>query len=195
MFEEEALNHKDWISCEKEYLHEKITPFGEKDKAVLLNVIRKLGENFNHVLEIGVGKTGEYSSTHFILKEKAEAAKYLGIDIDPQSTDKVNAWGFPNSHTLLVNSLEFETVRAELEKLGMLPLDFLLIDGNHSTFHIYDDFRYVSLVKKGGYVLMHDTNYHPGSSLILHCIDTDLFEMEKFYEGEEDWGVTTLKKL
>jgi hypothetical protein len=189
-------NHRDWISCDKDILHYKIpAEFSKKNKLVLRDVIRKLGKDYKYVLEVGIARSQESSSTYEILTTKPEDTAYVGIDLNPACIEFVKEWNIPNTYPFLLNSGHFEDIVFSLHSLKFPHLDLLLIDGNHCANQVYLDFELASLVRVGGYVVLHDTNYHPGPSLLLECIDPTVFEIEKHCEGERDWGITTLKRI
>lgn len=190
-------DHRDWIPCEKDYLHHQmICEFSDQDKSVVKNVLEELKETqLKNVMEIGIARSVENSSTLFILEHKGEDTKYVGVDMTQTCVEWAASWGFPNTFPLLENSQNTHIVKHFLEMLNIKELDFLHIDGNHSTSHVYNDFKFAEYVRKGGYVMFHDTNYHPGPSLLLECIDTTKFEIKRYFVDEEDWGVTTLKRI
>jgi hypothetical protein len=197
-FTEKFLNDRDWISSSNDYLHSKIEhEFSDKNKQILGNVIEELKNqgNLQNILEIGIARSFEWSSTYFLLKNKPDHTKYVGIDLNHLCTEALHGWNFPNTYSKIIDSSNFEDIKLYLKTLGIEELDLLIIDGWHSIEQVYRDFKFASMLKKGGYVLFHDTNYHPGPWAITQCADPDIFEAKKYFEGEEDWGVATFKRI
>ncbi len=196
VYENVAMNCEDWISCEHDYLHEEIEhEFSDKNKSVLQNLINELEKSkFNSVLEIGIARSNEHSSTYYLLNKKLDETVYIGVDTNPECVDRINNWNKPNTHALNCDSGNFDEINDYLKTLNITELDLFIIDGFHSIDQVYKDFKLASLVRKGGYVLFHDTNYHPGPVTILNCINTELFSIQKYFENEKDWGVAVLKR-
>jgi hypothetical protein len=196
-FAHEYVNTQDWVQCDYDYLHSKIEhEFSEKDKQVLKASMEELSQKkLNLVVEIGIARSNEWSSTYFLLNNKSDSTTYLGIDTNPVCKSFVDSWKKPNTHARVIDSSDSEAIYAEIRALGFEEIDLLIIDGNHSADQIYKDFRLADFVRKGGIILFHDTNYHPGPMLIFRCIDPAVYHSQLFYEGEEDWGVGILKKL
>jgi hypothetical protein len=196
-FIQEDLNRLDWVSCDKNYLHDTIEhEFSDKNKSILKQTIESLkNDKFKNVLEIGIARSNVHSSTYYLFENKPTDTIYVGIDMNPVVVQWVKEWNSPNAYSYLRNSGDFDGIKQILEDLKIDELDLLIIDGDHSMNQIYLDFKLASLVRKGGYVFFHDTNYHPGPSAILDCVNENLFEKKKYFEGEEDWGVSTFKKL
>lgn len=196
-FDSDHLNHLDWISGDFDYLHQKILhEFSEKDKEVLIRSMKELEKcKLELVVEIGIARSNVWSSTFFLLDNKADSLSYLGIDTNPVCKSFVDSWNKPNAHAKVIDSSNTDAIMQEIENLGFKEIDFLIIDGNHSADHIYKDFKLANFVRKGGIILFHDTNYHPGPKLLFECIDPLVYESNLYYVDEEDWGVGTLKKL
>jgi hypothetical protein len=196
-FASDQLNNLDWVSGDFDYLHQKIAhEFSEKNKEVLLQSMQDLQkEKLELVVEIGIARSNEWSSTYFLLNHKADSLSYLGIDMNPACKNFVDGWNKPNTHARVIDSSDTATIMQEVKNLGFEEIDLLIIDGNHSANHIYKDFVLTEFVRKGGIILFHDTNYHPGPKMIFECIDSNVFEAKLHLIDEEDWGVGTLKKL
>ena len=192
-----SQDDSDWISCEYDIYHQQITEeFSKNNKKVLDDIIQELKKDqFKCVLEIGIARSKENSSTYHLLKQKPENTIYVGIDINGACIQFLEQWNFPNTYTVNTFSSNYEEVLIKLKELNITEIDLLIIDGWHSINQCYDDFKYAKLLRKGGYVLMHDTNYHPGPKILIECIDNDIFETKKYFENEIDWGVGTAKKL
>jgi predicted O-methyltransferase YrrM len=170
--------------------------FSEKNKIVLDYVLNELKEQqLTQIIEIGIARSIENSSTYHILKNKPIDCAYLGIDINEEHTRIVSHWNFPKSIALQTDSGNTEEVFKCLNVLRINHIDLLIIDGWHSINQCYLDFKYAKLVRVGGFILLHDTNYHPGPKAILDSVDTSIFQVRSYFEGELDWGVSTLKRL
>jgi hypothetical protein len=188
---------EDWISCEYDIYHQQITEeFSKNNKKVLNNIIQELKKDqFKCVLEIGIARSKEYSSTYYLLGQKPEDTIYVGVDISGVCIDFLKQWNFPNTHAVNTYSSNHKEVFRKLKELNITEIDLLIIDGWHSINQCYEDFKYAEWLRKGGYVLMHDTNYHPGPRALMESINPDIFETKKYFEGEVDWGIGTAKKL
>jgi len=193
----DSKDDMDWISCDYDNYHQQITEeFSKNNKKILDNVIQELKKDqFKYVLEIGIARSKEYSSTYHLLEQKDESTIYVGIDISEMCIGFLKQWNFPNTYTINTYSSNHQEVFNRLEALNIKELDLLIIDGWHSINQCYEDFKYAKLLRKGGYVLMHDTNYHPGPKILIESIDSNIFKTKKYFEGEIDWGVGTAKKL
>jgi hypothetical protein len=58
-----------------------------------------------------------------------------------------------------------------------------------------NDWMYSDLVDVGGVVVLHDTNYHPGPTLLVDAIDTSIYNVEKHCITDIDWGLAAAYKL
>jgi len=193
----DSRDNMDWIPCDYDNYHQQITEeFSKNNKKVLDDIINELKINqFKYILEIGIARSKEYSSTYHLLKQKPEDTMYIGIDIDGTCIEYLEQWNFPNTYTINTYSSNHQEIFNRLEVLNIKELDLLIIDGWHSINQCYEDFKYAKLLRKGGYILMHDTNYHPGPKTLIESMNNNIFETKKYFEGEIDWGVGTAKKL
>ena len=183
-----SMNHK-----HQRIVHE----FSDNDKSVLSGVINELKSNnsFNAVLEIGVFRSGEWSSTKVILENKPLLAKYIGVDLNEGCLSPVRDSG-RNIFCLCQNSSSIDEIMWFANNVGISGFDLVLIDGNHSINQVMDDWRFAKHLNKGGYVVFHDLNFHAGPRCVFEAIDETLFEKKDWLPDEEfDWGIGTAKKL
>lgn len=194
-YKDGSLNDRDRpLDSSKSYLHSTIkVEFSEKNKKVLGDILSN--NDIKNILEIGIARSRESSSTFHILNNKSDNTKYIGIDVNKDCVNQIRKWDRPNAHAFVCNSSDTEKIEDILRNLGVDELDLFIIDGYHSINQVYDDFKLAKKVKKGGYVLLHDTNYHPGPSNLLDSVDETIFEKKVYFQGEEDWGVATLKRI
>lgn len=187
----------DWISCEYNNLHNVIVKeFSQRNREVLKMCLDKLKErkSLNTIVEIGIVRSGDTSSTSLILSEKNADTKYVGIDIRESLVSQVRN-PENNSFGITSDSSNHSYVYSELSKLNIESIDLLIIDGFHSINHVYKDFEYAKSLSKNGIVFLHDTNYHPGPKNLLECVDESIFKKSVFFANEEDWGCAILEKL
>ncbi len=164
--------------------------FSEKNHSVLKYYLRRI-KNCNFILEIGVSRNGDKSSTNTLLKYKKKEAIYLGIDLVDKSFLKAD-----NCYTLKTNSSNTEEILNEIKKLsGKTEIDFLMIDGFHSVNQILDDWKFSKYVTKNGVIAIHDINHHPGPIELIKAIDKNLFEI-RLYHGsmDQDWGIGVVRR-
>ena len=146
------------------------------------------------ILEIGVArdKNGLDSFTYKYINEKSDTIGYVAVDIDDKS--------FLNDESKKIYSIqckseEQEKIRQFLKEKGIEKISILSIDGWHSLNAVINDWKYTDLLIKGGVVIFHDSNYHPGVHCFIPFIDTTKYEVKKYFEGEDAHGITIAKKL
>jgi hypothetical protein len=196
---------QDWIKTgyindclvDMDYKHQNIFPeFSDLDKDVVSLWANKLiSQNMlNSILEIGVNKSGEHSSTMHLLKMKPKNTKYLGVDLNPKNLGSIIN-PETNCFALCENSSNIVNVMQYAHSIGIDNIDLLLIDGFHSINQVAKDWLYTEYLSKGGVVLFHDSNYHPGPYCIFNAIDEKLYNKIKYYENEEfDWGIAAAER-
>jgi len=199
-------NNNDWI--ENVYMsnivtninekHQKITKeFSEKNKLVLKALIDDLKAKnmFNVILEIGVNRSGEHSSTQFILNNKTKDTKYIGIDMQPGLIASIYSEQ-QNNYGLATDSSNYDQILKYINSLGVSKIDLFIIDGWHSVNQVVKDWKFTDILNLNGHVLMHDTNYHPGPYCVYEAIDENYYKKEKHLFSElYDWGVATATKI
>lgn len=146
--------------------------FTECNKVSLLNEISKIKSKWKSILEIGVYRNGENSSTHCFLKEKGDDVFYFGVDIEDKSfLDNKSR----NIFTVKENSSNFGTVVNFIKSKGVEKLDFIFIDGWHSINQVLDDWEYTRLLSNFGVVGFHDITSHPGPQKFVNNLRPDLW--------------------
>lgn len=129
------------------------------------------------ILEIGVNVYQKplLSTTRAILDTKEDYCTYLGIDvIDKSSIDCKDK----NTHTMIIDSSKRSEIRARMIKLGMLTIDLLMIDGDHSIDITINDWCFTEFLSPNGIVVIHDTNIHIGPRSVFDAIDEMSFRKE-----------------
>lgn len=146
------------------------------------------------ILEIGVArpKNGQGSFTYKYLKYKPKEIPYIAIDID----DKSFLDNLENKvYSIQCKSDEQDKVREFLKRNGIDEISILSIDGWHSMNAVINDWKYTDLLVRGGIVIFHDSNYHPGVHCFIPFIDESKYEVTKYFTGEDAHGITIAKKL
>ena len=130
--------NKEILEIKKE--HKEFAPFS----LILYELI--LESKPEVVFEIGV-RHGYSTRTILSTLEENKRGKLYSCDIQNPKFNIVNPyWNFKK-----INSLEYY-------KEWKLPIDILIIDGDHSYDMVKADFNnYEKFVKKGGYIFIHDT--------------------------------------
>lgn len=155
---------------------------------VLGDVLKKLGNKCNAIVEIGVDRNEGKSFTKLILNNKPTDSKYLGIDVEDKSR-LINPE--KNIYTIQSNSHDQFKIRSELNKLGISKIDLLMIDGWHSVNTCINDWCYADMLSDHGCVVLHDTNAHPGCITLFHAVDETLFEKTRYCTEMTDMGIST----
>ena len=147
----------------------------------------KVKDGCSAVLEIGVWGEPHHPdnagrSTELIIKAKDKNTIYLGIDIKDRSfiVDEDN-----NVHFFRCDSMDTEKIHDKIKELGIESFDFIFIDGWHSinaVMHEWENYV-IPFLSKNGIVAFHDTNTHPGPYALFECIDSDVFDSEKYCIG------------
>lgn len=114
-----------------------------------------IGTKFNNILEIGTATAG----THYIFKQFSNTVISVDASLDKVVINSLllnELNELHGSHFIWGNSYDDETVQAVKEKLNGL-IDFLFIDGEHTTEAVLKDHeKYCGLVKKGGWIAFDD---------------------------------------
>ncbi len=170
--------------------------FSKCNQSVLSETLASL--NPRCIVEIGVNRNPDYSktSTSILIDNKPKDCFYIGIDID----DKSNLNNAGNKvYTLQMDSSAHYLLFELLESLGISEIDLLMIDGYHSVNQCVLDWQYTMKLSKNGVVVLHDSNYHPGPSLLYESIDENLYDKAKqcipgTTEEETDWGIAIARR-
>lgn len=146
------------------------------------------------ILEIGVARptNRDRAFTYKYLKNKPKEIPYIAIDID----DKSFLNNLENKvYSIQCKSDEQDKVREFLKQNQIDEISILSIDGWHSMNAVINDWKYTDLLVRGGIVIFHDSNYHPGVHCFIPFIDEDKYEVTKYFVGEDAHGITIAKKL
>lgn len=143
------------------------------------------------ILEIGVSRNSDGSFCHAMLVNKPDHIPYLGVDLDDKSylnnpSKKI--------YTISENSYNQETVRNYMKEIGMNKISILFIDGHHSVNTVINDWLYSDLLSDNGIVIFHDTNFHTGPTIFIEAIDRNQYDVVKYFEEYNDYGVSIAYK-
>jgi cephalosporin hydroxylase len=164
-----------------------INGFGAMQKPeeleALLTIVNSLSPKI--VLEIGVGKGGtawcwsKFSSVESLFLVDLPGGPWGGGPTK-ESVAYIASHTRSHVHFIAGNSANSECLAAVKSSLNGEPIDFLMIDGDHSYEGVKTDFlTYEPLVKEGGLIAFHDICEH---SVESKC------EVKKFWdEVKETW--------
>jgi len=173
------------------------TQFTTENKVVLGDILDELIKNNEQVniLEIGVGRSGEDSSSEVIVTKKRKDDIYVGVDNRPahsKAYDKEDR----NQFICTTDSANVDTVVSFCNDVGAGELNLIFIDGFHSVNQVLKEWEYVKLLAIGGYVGFHDTNFHPGPYCVFDAIDEKVFEKTKYcVDVENDPGIGFARRI
>lgn len=157
-------------------------------------IVREICRNYmtHGIMEIGISRNGEGSFTRAMLTYKQDNIKYLGVDLDDKTyLNDVSK----NIYTIKENSFNRDSVKSYAKEIGMDKLSILFIDGWHSLNAVINDWQYVDMLSDNGIVVFHDTNYHPGPTIFVEAIDGKMFRVEKYFESQDDYGVSVAYRI
>lgn len=166
--------------------------FSKENGEILKELMLKT--NPDVVVEIGIARHHRFSnsSTHTLFDNKKENCKYFGIDLDYTGIYEYETYQ-PNIKLLIGNSGDQNII--DVVKNNS-PIDILLIDGDHSINGFLQDWEYVKYVRKGGFIVCHDTNNHPGPFYFYDAIDENKFNKFRYFENRyDDNGLAVFEKL
>ncbi len=135
-------------------------------------------------IEIGTGNGGT-----FYMLCKASRSNAVLVTIDPENDWKRAALlrccskHGQNIHVIRGNSQDQKTIQQVMRVLGSRRLDFLFIDGDHSSAGVTGDFElYSKLVRPGGIIAMHDIL---PDFWTRYCVDTmgDTGDVPRFWNA------------
>lgn len=121
----------------------------------LVNKIKQI--ELNTILEIGIEQGGSLKVWEQLLPQNKNSL-LIGIDIFPNLS-----WDISKSnvsiHILKANSHDLSTLTNIKNILNNRKLDFVYIDGEHTSLAVSKDFHFYSpLVRNGGIIGFHDIN-------------------------------------
>lgn len=162
--------HEEFTDCNRNALLEKF--LGVKDRC-------------RAILEIGVCRNNEKSSTHVLLNNKNLETRYVGIDIEDKSFLNDSS---KNIFTIKSSSSNVEENLVKIKELGIEKFDFIFIDGWHSVNQVLIDWEYTTILSDNGIVAFHDTAEHPGPFFFIRNLDKTYWEVENNV-CSDDWGI------
>ena len=150
--------------------------FSDWNRSQLTKHFMKISANAKAILEIGVCRNDDRSSTWCFINNKNKDTYYFGVDLNDKSflNDKEN-----NVYTLQTSSSNIDEIMSFVKSKGVEKFDFIFIDGWHSINQVLDDWRFTEFLSDGGIVGLHDTNCHPGPMLFVDHLDTNKYNVEK----------------
>lgn len=159
--------------------------FSDCNRQNLLDYFLRVKDQCRAILEIGVCRNGDSSSTHVFLQNKPDNCAYVGIDLDDKSflnnSDK-------KIHTIQSNSSNIEDNYRTIAQLGITEFDFIFIDGWHSINQVLTDWEYTKWLSDHGIVGFHDVSCHPGPCYFIKALNTDLWTVV-INTCPNDWGI------
>lgn len=159
--------------------------FTRENADALIEHFLKVRENCSAILEIGVCRNNQESSTHCFLRNKKPETKYIGIDVEDKSFLN-NA--YLNVHTIQNTSFDIGSNMQMFSNLGITKFDFIFIDGWHSINAVMTEWEYTQLLTPTGIVGFHDTNYHPGPKEFVDALNRDKWNVVKLCP--DDYGIS-----
>jgi predicted O-methyltransferase YrrM len=158
--------------------------FSACNKTALMKHFLKIKDQAKSILEIGVCRNGESSSTYCFLNNKNDETAYVGIDLVDKS--------FLNNedkriYTICGNSSNVDRNIETIKSWGIEQLDFILIDGWHSINQVLTDWEYTKILSSGGIVAFHDVNEHPGPYYFIRNLNLDVWNIDLCCH--DDWGI------
>jgi len=159
--------------------------FTEDNKLALLEYFLQVKDTCKAILEIGVCRNSQDSSTYIFLNNKNDSTIYMGIDLDDKSflnnTEK-------NIHTIKSSSFDIEKNIESFKAAGIEQFDFIFIDGWHSINAVLIDWEYTKLLSPNGIVGFHDTSCHSGPHDFIRALNTEKWHVVPNL-CPNDWGI------
>ena len=168
--------------------------FSDDDQSVVESYMKELLNKKAKlcIVEIGVHRNSYCeSSTSVFLDNKRDTDVYIGIDIEDKSFLNDSS---KNIYTIQSRSENIDFVLGRIKEFGITEIDILMIDGWHSINTVYTEWQYTRLLSKDGIVIFHDTNAHPGPFFIIQSIDTNMYDVRKYFSDIRDFGISVAIK-
>jgi hypothetical protein len=150
--------------------------FTECNRNSLTDEFLKIKDKCRTIVEIGVCRNGNASSTWCFLNNKKDETIYVGIDLNDKTflnnTEK-------NIHTIRGTSSNVDSNIETLRGLGVNEIDFLFIDGFHSINQVLIDWEYSQILSEFGIIGFHDTAEHPGPHLFMKALNKDKWDVQE----------------
>ena len=143
------------------------------------------------IVEIGVHRNGDDSSTNVFIHNKNPDTTYLGVDLQNKS---FLHQPHNNQYTLSADSSDYNQVVSYLNSIGQTSIDYLFIDGYHSIDQVLKDWEFTKLLSDNGIVGFHDTTFHLGPRLFLEALNRDKWDVETYCIKYDDWGIGFVKR-
>jgi predicted O-methyltransferase YrrM len=137
-----------------EEIEEFLQNIGAHNNAGLMRLMYQVvvHEDLKNILELGTG----VSSTVLGHCALLNGGRFLSIDVE-NSGHRIPNNGV--SHFLQIDHFDVENVTKAMQRMQMLPLDCLFIDGDHSVEGVTKNFEhYAPLVRQGGVIFLHDVS-------------------------------------
>jgi hypothetical protein len=170
--------------------------FSECNSNALKSAFMSIRDKAKLIVEIGVHRNGQESSTCVFLDNKLPETLYVGIDIaDKKFLDNPGK----NIHTIINKSERVfdnmnEIARLTGQSIDEVVIDFLMIDGFHSINQMLVDWEYTRAVKSG-VIGVHDSNRHPGPSRFTKYLDRTKYDVQKCCGAIDDNGISFIKRI
>ena len=159
----------------------------------LLQAVRALEPR--RVVEIGTANGG---TLFLFTRVAADNARILSVDLPSGAFGgEANEWKHPIWEAFVTNQQTLRLIRADSHArstsdivkndLAGEPIDFLMIDGDHSYEGVKQDFEtYAPLVRAGGIIAFHDICKHPhGAGGEVHRFWPEIREGRDYVELRE----------
>ena len=170
--------------------------FTECNSEVLKSAFMSVRDKAKLIVEIGVCRNAQESSTLIFLNNKLPETTYIGIDVvDKKFLDDPgkNIYTIINKSELVFDNMS-EIAMLTGQDIDDVVIDFLMIDGFHSINQILVDWEYTRAVKDG-VISVHDSNRHPGPSRFTKYLDRTKYDVQKCCGNIDDNGITIIKRI
>lgn len=148
--------------------------FSDCNRQNLTEQFLKIRDRCTSILEIGVCRNRDESSTWSFLNNKLDTTSYVGIDLNDKTflnnNDK-RIYTIKNSSSDINGNMEM------MRALGIQGFDFIFIDGWHSINQVLVDWEYTQWLNPGGIVGFHDVSCHPGPARFIQALNKDIWHV------------------